>query len=211
MPRDRGFGIGETSTPPGLHVLHRVGDRCGFLRLGHGRGLGLLLRQLTRMHHDQAHRLLSDPPIAVLHLDRPHDALPMPASWRLVLGPRRCLHPQGQRRRLRPPRVEGLPHGTDARDYGHQTDPLLQASPSGTTTVALTIGHDPLDPLEPSRETLLHSQRRLHTITPVAIPHAQTPGEAAIPANPETSQPLLAIVTAIVAVPIGGPWSRWGL
>jgi hypothetical protein len=124
--RDRSFGIGETSKPPGLHVLPMVCDRCGCLRLGDGLGLGWLLRQWTRRHPDNAHRFLSDPPLTVLHLYQPPDTLPMPASGRLVLRPPRCLHPQGPGRRLLPPRVEGLTHRPGARDEGHQPDPLLQ-------------------------------------------------------------------------------------
>lgn len=168
--RDRGVGLGETSTPPRVYVLHVVGDGRGFLRLGDGLGLGLRRRQRTRMHHDQAHRLLRDPPITGLHLDRSPDALPMPASGCLVLRPPRFLRHQGPRRLVLPPRFEGLTHRTGARDERHHTAPLLQTSPDGPATRALTLGHDPANPREPSRETLLHGQRRLHTITPVALP-----------------------------------------
>jgi len=69
----------------------------------------LLLRQLTRMHHDKAHLFLHDPLITLLHLSLPHDALPMPAAGRCRLGPPRFLYYQGQGELLLSPGFECLP------------------------------------------------------------------------------------------------------
>src|SRR5262245_47254367 len=51
-------GISLTRTPPCVDMLHLVGDGCGFLDWGSRIGLGALLRQLTRTHHDKAPFLL---------------------------------------------------------------------------------------------------------------------------------------------------------
>ena len=84
--------------------------------MGSGIGLGLLLRQLARMHHDKAQRFLRDPSIAVLDLHLPEHALPMPAAGRFVLGPPRLLHQEGQGGLLLSPGFEFLADGTGARD-----------------------------------------------------------------------------------------------
>ena len=81
-----GLGIGPAGKPPGVHLPHVVGHSLRFFHLSRGRGLGLLLRQLTRMHHDKAHLFLHDPLLTILHLHRPHDALPMPGAGRFRLG-----------------------------------------------------------------------------------------------------------------------------
>src|SRR5262249_60468289 len=54
--RDRRFGIRCTGKPAGLHALHVRCNSSSFLLLGGGRGLGVLLRQLARMHHHKAER-----------------------------------------------------------------------------------------------------------------------------------------------------------
>jgi hypothetical protein len=85
-------GIRLTRKPPGLHVLDVRRDDCGFLRLGGGIGLGLLLRQLVRMHHHKAERCERYSAVTVLNLHLLVHALPMPTAWRLVLRPSRFLH-----------------------------------------------------------------------------------------------------------------------
>ena len=99
-----------------LHPLHVVCHGLGFLLLGDGIRLGLLLGQLIRMHHDKTQFLLCDPSLAVLHLDPADDALPMPTSGCFVPGPPRFLHQEGQGGLLAPPGFEFLPYGTGARD-----------------------------------------------------------------------------------------------
>ena len=59
---DSGFGVGQAGEPPGVHTLHVVGHGLGFLPLGAGIRVGLLLGQLTRTHDDKAQFLLRDCP-----------------------------------------------------------------------------------------------------------------------------------------------------
>jgi hypothetical protein len=54
--RDRRFGIRRTGKPAGLHALHVLCNSSSFLLFCGGIGLGLLLRQLARMHHNKAER-----------------------------------------------------------------------------------------------------------------------------------------------------------
>jgi hypothetical protein len=87
----------------------------GFLGLRCCRRLRLLVRELTRMHHDKAERLHADPAIAVLDFDLADDALPMPAARGFVFRPARFLHEEGQGGGLAPPGFEFLPDGAGAR------------------------------------------------------------------------------------------------
>jgi hypothetical protein len=96
-----------------LDVRH---DGFGFLGLRGGIGLGLLLRQLARMHHNKAERFERDPSVAVLYLYLPDHTLAMPPAWCLVLGPPRFLHQEGQHRLVLAPGFETLPDSTRARD-----------------------------------------------------------------------------------------------
>ena len=123
---DSRFGIRLTRKPLRVDILHLVGDGCGFLRLGSRIGLGVLLRQLTGMHHDKAQCLLDHPPLAVLHLDPAQHAVPMPASGRFRLGPPWLLHQQRQGGVLLSPGFEVLPYGTGPWDSRYQPDPVLQ-------------------------------------------------------------------------------------
>ena len=50
---DRCCGIEQASELPGLRMPYVVGHGLGFFHLRRAIGLGLLLRQLTRMHHDE--------------------------------------------------------------------------------------------------------------------------------------------------------------
>jgi hypothetical protein len=121
-----------------------------------GRGLGLLLRQLTRMHHDKAHLFLHDPLITLLHLHLPHDALPMPTAGRFRPGPPRFLDEQRQGELLLSPGFECLPYGTGARDECDQVDLVLQAQAQRAATLGLTIRHNPTHPLQTQRQTFLN-------------------------------------------------------
>jgi len=114
--RDGGFGICLTGQPPGLPLLDVRCDGCGFLRLRGGIGLRLLLRQLARMHHDQAQCLLGDPARALLHLDPAAHTVAMPAARRLVLRPSRLLHEEREHGWLLSPGFECLPDSTGTRD-----------------------------------------------------------------------------------------------
>ena len=108
--------IGKTGKPPGLHTLHVGCNYLGFLRLGDRIRLGLLLRQLTRMHDYKAERLGGNSPFAVLHRHRPENALPMPAAGLRVFGPPWFLHQERQPGVLLSPGFQLLAHGTSARD-----------------------------------------------------------------------------------------------
>jgi hypothetical protein len=68
-------------------MLPMVSDSSGFLLLGHGLGVALLLGQWTRMHHDKAQFLLGDPSVTVLDLHLAEHTVPMPTARRLVLRP----------------------------------------------------------------------------------------------------------------------------
>src|SRR5262249_51496548 len=169
---DGGLGIGPAGTPPGVPLSHVVGHGLRFLHWRPGRGLGVLLRQLTRMPHDKAHLFLPDPLITILHLSLPHDALPMPAAGRFRLGPPRFLDEQGQGELLLSPGCECLPYGTGARDACDQVDLVLQTQAQRAATIGLTIRHNPTYPLQTQRQTFLNREWRFHTITPVAITNA---------------------------------------
>jgi hypothetical protein len=128
-------GIRLTSKPPCVDMLHMIGDGGGCLALGSRIGLGLLLRQLTGMHHDTAPFLLCDPPLAVLHLDPAEHAVPMPASGRCRLGPPGLLHQQGPCGLWLSPRFEVLPYSPGAWDECHQADAGLQTHAQGAATL----------------------------------------------------------------------------
>lgn len=202
---DGGLGIGLAGEPPGVHLPHLGGHGFSFLHLSRCRGLGVLLRQLTRRHDDKAHLCLHDPLSTLLHLHRPHDALPMPASGRFRLGPPRFLSQQRQGELLLAPRFEGLPYGTGAWDECDQGDLVRQTQAQGTATLGLTLRHKPTPPLQAQRQTCLNRARRFHTITPVASTHADASGDAPIPAYAETEQHLCAIVPPVFAMPVGWP------
>jgi hypothetical protein len=167
-----GLGIGPAGAPPGVHLPHGVGHGLRFLHLRSCRGLGLLLRQLTRMHHDKAHRFLHDPLLTRLDLHLPPDAVPMPTAGRFRLGPPRLLSHQGQGAWLRPPGCECLPYGTGARDECDHVDRVRQTQAQRAATRGLTLRHNPTHPLQTSRQTFLNRERGFHTITPIAIAHA---------------------------------------
>src|SRR5262245_9781736 len=90
--RDSRCGIRFTRKPLGLHVLGMRHDCFGFLGLRGSIGLGLLLRQLARMHDHKAKHCACDPSVAVLHFHLPAHTLSMPTAWCLVLGPPRLRH-----------------------------------------------------------------------------------------------------------------------
>ena len=146
--RDGGCGIRLTGKPLGLSLLDVRRDGLGFLRLGGGRGLGLLLRQLARMHHEKAQRFLRHPPIAVLNLYRPADALPMPLAARCVLGPPRLFHEEGQGGLLLSPGFQLLAHRTGAWHEGHQAQPLCPTQAYCPATLRRAIRHDSVDTLQ---------------------------------------------------------------
>ena len=89
---DGGLSVGGTGKPLGLDTLDVVVHGLGFLRLGRRIGLGLLLRQLTRMAHNKAQFLQRDPSLAVLPIHWAEHALPIPTTRPLVTHPPRLLY-----------------------------------------------------------------------------------------------------------------------
>ena len=115
--RDSSFGIRLTRQPPGLHLRDVCHDGFGFLGLRGGIGLGLLLRQLTRMHHHKAERLRGDPSSRCTRPPPGGSTLcPCQCRGASCLRPPWFLHQQGQGGLLLPPGFEFLAHGAGAWD-----------------------------------------------------------------------------------------------
>src|SRR5688572_21165993 len=88
------FRIGHTRKPPGFQTPHIRSEHLGFLGLGNGIGMALLLGQLTGVHHHKAQRFLDYPPVAILYSDLSRDALPPPTAGCLSLSAAWFLHQQ---------------------------------------------------------------------------------------------------------------------
>jgi hypothetical protein len=144
--------------------------------LGAGIRLGVLLGQLTGMHHENAPCLLRHPPIAVLDLHGPDDTLSMPTAARCVLGTPRLFPEEGEGRLLRAPGFQGLAHRPGAGHQGPPAQALFPTPASRPSTLRLAIRHAPVDALQAQRAALLHGYRRLDTGTRLAIPHPEPQG-----------------------------------
>jgi hypothetical protein len=167
---DGSLGIGPARKPLRLHLPRVGGYGLRFLCLGRGIGLRLLLRQLTRMHHDKAPFLLGDPSLAVLDLDLANDAWAMPLATHVVFGPPGFFHQERQGGGLLAPRFQLLAHRTGAWHEGHHAEPLLQAETQGPSTLGFPIRHDALDALQAEVEVLLYGERGLCTVAGISIP-----------------------------------------
>ena len=96
----------------------------------------------------------------------------MPLAQGLLPGAARFFEQQGQGSLLPPPLFQLLAHCTGA---GHKRDEphlLLEAQSQRAFTVRFAIRHNPAHSLESQRETFFDGNRRLCTITRVAIPYA---------------------------------------
>jgi hypothetical protein len=100
------------------------------------------------MHHEKTPFLLRHPPIAVLDLHRPEDALPMPLAARFVLGPPRLFHEERQGGLLLSPGFQLLAHRTGAWHEGDQAQRLFQTQASRPATIGLALRYDPVDTLQ---------------------------------------------------------------
>jgi len=80
---------------------------------------------------------------------------------------------------------------------------MLQTQAQGAATLGLTIGDNATDSRKPKGQTLRNSAGRFSTITAVAIPHAHAQGEAPITAYPAAEEPLFAIITTVLTLPVG--------
>jgi hypothetical protein len=208
---DGGFRLRHPRKPPGVHTSPMLGDRLGFLGVGNGLGVHVLLGQLTGGHHHNAPRLRGHPPLAIRHVDLPTDAVSLPAAWRLSLRTPRLLGQHRPGGLLLPPRFECLPHRPGTWDQGHHPDAFFETKPPGPLPIRRTIGHEAADPLESQGETLLHGQGGRDAIARVAIPKAYAKGPPALATHPETQQHLLAIITAICTLPRGWACRPWRL
>src|SRR5262250_493497 len=81
---DGRLGIGRTGKPAGFHALDVLGDTLGFFGLGGGIRRGRLLGQLARVDDQKTDLCHVETPVRVLHWHATDDALPMPASRRLL-------------------------------------------------------------------------------------------------------------------------------
>jgi len=135
----------------------------------------------------------------------------MPTAGRFRLGPPRVLSSEGHGALLRPPGVACRPYGTGARDAGDQVDLVLQTQAQGLATLGLPIRHNPTPPLHTSRQTFPKRARRFHTLTPLAIAHADASGEAPSPPHAEPAEHLCEIVPTVCALPVGWPRCPQGL
>jgi hypothetical protein len=116
-----------------------IGHGLGFCHVSRGIGLGVLLRQWMRMHHDNAPRLLSDAAIAVVDLSLAAHTVATPARGGLVLRPPGVLHQPGPGGVRAPPSVACLPDSTRARDERDALDLVLKTYTQATTPRGLTI------------------------------------------------------------------------
>lgn len=83
------LGVGRTGTPASFHALDVLGDTLGLLGLGGGIRRGRLLGSLARVDDQKTSLCHVETPVCVLHGHATDDALPMPASRRLLPGPSR--------------------------------------------------------------------------------------------------------------------------
>jgi hypothetical protein len=198
-------GIRRTRKPSRVDLLHVGCHGFGGLRVGLGMRLGVSVRQLTRMPHDNTERLRDNSAIAVFDLDLPNHALPMPAARRFGLRPARFLSEARQGGWLTPPGCECLPNGTGTRDSCHEPDRALQTPAQGTATLGLAVCDNPAHALKAQRQTCFDCHGRFHTITAVASAHADTEGQPALSPHAQTQEHVLEVVAPILAVPGGRP------
>ncbi len=86
---DGRLGVGCTGKPAGFHALDVLGDTLGLFGLGGGIRCSRLLGSLARVDDQKAYLGHVETPVRVLHGHATDDALPMPASRRLLSGPPR--------------------------------------------------------------------------------------------------------------------------
>src|SRR4030095_14983301 len=118
------------------------------------------------------------------------DALPRPASRRLLPGPPRFCEPEGQRPVRLAPCLSLLAHRTRTRPQRDAPHTLLQAHPQRALTLGLPVGHHTADPVEAQGDTCLNRYGRLGTVTGMPIAQAHAPREP-VPAPAETPAPPL--------------------
>ena len=205
---DGGFRICHTRKPPRLHTPHMVGEPFGFLGLGDGRGIALLLGQLNGVHHHKAQGFLGHPPITILYGDLDEMTL-CPCQWRgasswvrpgfsTSSGNVDCCCPHASNS-CRTAQVRG--------NEGDQADPFFQAQPS--RSVDYTPDYRPRCrglPRAPARDTasMASGVSTLSLVLPSRMPTRR--GSPPSPLTPRLSKHLLEIITAIFTMPIRWAW-----
>src|SRR4030095_14230173 len=86
---DGRLGVGCTGTPAGFHAPDVLGDPLGLFGLGGGIRRDCLLGSLARVDDQKTDLCHVETPVRVLHGHATDDALPLPASRRLLPGPPR--------------------------------------------------------------------------------------------------------------------------
>ena len=200
-----GVGVWQACQPLGRPTVDVGGHRLGGLAWSAGRRLGLLGRPVTRRHDDKPQCLPGHPSVALLALALARRAVSMPAARRFVLGPPGRLAAQGPGGLRRSPGCAGRPAGTRARDERHAPALGLQPAAQRAATLRLPRGHAPAHACQASGETRLKRARCCHPRMTVASPHAATARPPASATPPQTQAPLLPIVPAVLAGPVGRP------
>jgi hypothetical protein len=90
---DGRLGVGCTGKPAGFNTVEMLGDTLGFFGLGGGIRRRCLVGQLAGVDDQKASVCHVQAPVRVLHGHAADDALPMPASRRLLSGPPRFFEP----------------------------------------------------------------------------------------------------------------------
>src|SRR5215471_649833 len=86
---DGRLSVGRTGKPAGFHALDVLSDTLSLFGVGGGIRRGRLLGQLARVDAQKTDLCHVETPVRVLHGHTTDDALPMPASRRLLTGPPR--------------------------------------------------------------------------------------------------------------------------
>jgi hypothetical protein len=93
-------------------------------------------------------------------------------------------------------------------------DLALEAPAQGAATLGLALRDAPTHPCPAQGQTLCESAWGFHASAALAIPYTEPQRDAAIATHAETAQPVLKIIPAILARPVGwprGPWCLRGL
>src|SRR5262249_42875976 len=94
-----------------------------------------------------------------------------------------------------------LAHGTWPWNQREEPDVLFEAYSEGALTVGLPVRHNAPAPVAPQRQTLVKGPWGLWAVARIAIAPAEAEREP-LTTHTETAQPLLEIITPILAVPI---------
>ena len=122
---NRRLGTGDTRKILRFNAGDMACYPLGFLGMGGGRDLCLLLRERTGLHHHKPAILLAQATIRILHVDTADDTLAAPASEPLLVGATGFFESDREGRLLLSPSLQFLPHRTRTRYPCDQSDRLL--------------------------------------------------------------------------------------